>query len=191
MRLFTGTLFALALATLSIAQAQLDKPAPDEIVFTNGDKLEGHFVRATGAAVTFKSDILGDLTVDWKKVKELRTSAKVAVVRKGVMIRKNGETSSIPQGTLVMEDQKLQITAAPGQDDDDISSTVEVTLKDGRVLSQRITEFLGTPGRPLTGRDMQEKFRLLTQKYPAKQMDRIYERVQNLESEPNLEWLRV
>jgi hypothetical protein len=114
MRLFTGTLFALALATLSIAQAQLNKPAPDEIVFTNGDKLEGHFVRATGAAVTFKSDILGDLTVDWKKVKELRTSAKVAVVRKGVMIRKNGETSSIPQGTLVMEDQKLQITAAPG-----------------------------------------------------------------------------
>jgi hypothetical protein len=38
---------------------------------------------------------------------------------------------------------------------------------------------------------MQEKFRLLKQKYPAKQLDRIYERVQNLEAEPNLDWLRV
>jgi hypothetical protein len=113
MRIFTQML--VALATLSIAQAQTNKPAPDEIVFTNGDKLEGHFVRATGTAVTFKSDILGDLTVDWKKVKELRTSAKVAVVRKGVMIRKNGDTASIPQGTLAMEDQKLQITTTPGQ----------------------------------------------------------------------------
>src|SRR5277367_5922454 len=104
----------LVLATLTVAVAQTNKPAPDEIVFTNGDKLEGHFVRATGAAVTFKSDILGDLTVDWKKVKELRTSAKVAVVRNGVTIRKNGETASVPQGSLAMEDQKLQITAAPG-----------------------------------------------------------------------------
>ena len=83
----------LLLRCFPIAQAQTNKPAPDEIVFTNGDKLEGHFVRATGAAVTFKSDILGDLTVDWKKVKELRTSAKVAVVRKGVIIRKNGDTA--------------------------------------------------------------------------------------------------
>ncbi len=112
MRTLTSILLALATLTVTFAQT---KPAPDEIVFTNGDKLEGHFVRATGAAVTFKSDILGDLTVDWKKVKELRTSAKVAVVRKGVMIRKNGATADVPQGTLAMEDQKLQITPTPGQ----------------------------------------------------------------------------
>jgi 2-methylcitrate dehydratase PrpD len=97
-----------------------------------------------------------------------------------------------PRDAAIMDMAKrVKITAAPGQDDDDISSTVEVTLKDGRMWSQRVTEFLGTPGRPLTGRDMQEKFRLLTQKYPAKQMQRIYERVQNLEDEPNLDWLRV
>jgi hypothetical protein len=43
----------------------------------------------------------------------------------------------------------------------------------------------------LTGKEMREKFALLTQKYPAKQMERIYERVQNLEAEANLEWLHV
>jgi hypothetical protein len=104
----------LALAALTAAMAQTNKPEPDEIVFTNGDKLVGHFVRATGAQVTFKSDILGDLNIDWKKVKELKTSIKVAVIPKGVMMRKNGDTAKIPQGTLVVEDQKLQITPAGG-----------------------------------------------------------------------------
>jgi Protein of unknown function, DUF481 len=104
----------LALATLTLAVAQTNKPAPDEIVFTNGDKLVGHFVRATGTQVTFKSDILGDLTIDWKKVKELRTSVKVAVVPKSVTLREHGDTSNVAQGTLAMEDQKLQITPAAG-----------------------------------------------------------------------------
>lgn len=86
---------------------------------------------------------------------------------------------------------RVKITAVPGQDDDDISSTVAVTLKDGRVLTQRVTEFLGTPGRPLTGTDMREKFLLLTQKYPAQQMRRILERIEKIESEANLDWLSV
>jgi 2-methylcitrate dehydratase PrpD len=86
---------------------------------------------------------------------------------------------------------QVTVTVAPGQDADDISSTVAVTLKDGSVLTQRVTEFLGTPARPLTGRDMRQKFQLLTQKYPAKQMERLYERLENIEAEANLEWLRV
>ena len=73
----------------------------------------------------------------------------------------------------------------------DVAANVTVTLKDGRVLNQRVTEFLGTPARPLTGSDLREKFRLLTQKQPAAQMQRIYDRLQNLEAEANLDWLRV
>src|SRR5882762_2699291 len=86
---------------------------------------------------------------------------------------------------------QVRITAAPGQDADDISSTVTVTLKDARVLTQRATKFLGTPSRPLTGRDMQQKFLLLTQKYPAKQMERLFDWIENIEREANFEWLRV
>jgi 2-methylcitrate dehydratase PrpD len=86
---------------------------------------------------------------------------------------------------------QIKVTAAPGQEADDISSTVSVTLKDGRVLTQRVTEFLGTPSRPLTGRDMRQKFLLLTQKYPAKQMERLFDRLENIEAEANLDWLRV
>jgi Protein of unknown function, DUF481 len=111
MRLLTRYLFLLASCALACAQT----PAPDEIVFTNGDKLAGKFVKATGANVTFKSDALGDITVDWKKVKELHTSAEVAVVKKGVKLRKNGPTGDVPQGTLQEADQHFLIAPAPGQ----------------------------------------------------------------------------
>jgi len=86
---------------------------------------------------------------------------------------------------------QVKMTAIAGQAEDDIASTVTLTLKDGRVLTQRVTQFLGTPSRPLTGKEMHEKFRLLTQKYPLRQLDRIYDRLQNLESEANLDWLHI
>jgi 2-methylcitrate dehydratase PrpD len=85
----------------------------------------------------------------------------------------------------------VRVTAAPGQAADDVSSTVSVTLKDGRLLTQRVTEFLGTPARPLTGRDLRQKFLLLTQKYPAKPMERLLDRLQNIEAESNLDWVRA
>jgi hypothetical protein len=92
------------------------KPGPDEIVFVNGDRLAGHFVRATGANVVFKSDVLGDLTIDWKKVKQLHTTQKVAVIRKNVKLKKKKENvAAVPEGTLAMEDQKLQLTPTPPQ----------------------------------------------------------------------------
>lgn len=97
-----------------IAGAQATKPGPDTIVFTNGDKLAGTFVRSTGATVTFKSDVLGDLTIDWSKVKELQSTSKVAVIRKGVKFQRKKTPVDIPIGTLAMQDQNLQITAAPG-----------------------------------------------------------------------------
>jgi hypothetical protein len=93
--------------------AQPPAPGPDTIVFNNGDKLAGHFVSSSGSSLKFKSDMLGDLTVDWSKVKELHTSSKVAVIRKGVQLRKHSDTSSIPQGTLSMENQNVQVASPP------------------------------------------------------------------------------
>jgi hypothetical protein len=115
----------------------------DTIVFTNGDKLAGHFVRSTRSSVTFKSDALGDLTVDWSKVKELETSAKVAVIRKGVRLRKKEIPSDVPQGTLAMQDQKLQVTPAPGAPSQTIPvGDTEVVLDQG-AFQKAITR---TPG---------------------------------------------
>ena len=57
-------------------------PEPDVLVFTNGEKLIGHLVGSTGGSVTFKSDMAGEITVDWSKVKELHSSGKFAVAEK-------------------------------------------------------------------------------------------------------------
>jgi len=67
-------------------RAQTAKPGakqePDVLIFTDDEKLIGHLVRATGAAVTFKSDMAGEITVEWTKIKELRTRQPFAVVEK-------------------------------------------------------------------------------------------------------------
>jgi hypothetical protein len=85
------------------------KPDVDVLLFTDGERLTGHFVKSTGSSLTFKSDSLGDITVDWSKVKELQSSAKVAVIPKGVRLRKRADAANIPQGTLSVEDQQVHL----------------------------------------------------------------------------------
>src|SRR5579863_6558064 len=90
------------------------KPGPDVLLFTDGERLTGHFVKSSGSSLTFKSDALGDITVDWMKVKELETSAKVAVIPKGARIRKPDDAAGIPQGTLTVQDQQVHLAPLPG-----------------------------------------------------------------------------
>jgi hypothetical protein len=90
-----------------------DQPKPDVLLFTDGEKLTGQFVKSNGSSVTFKSDAIGEVSVDWKKVKELDSSVKVAVIPKGVRIRKPGDAEAIPKGTLVVEDQQVHLAAIP------------------------------------------------------------------------------
>src|SRR6476661_2130947 len=100
------------LASLSLT-AQTP-PEPDVLIFTDGEKLIGHLVGSTGASVTFKSDMAGEITVDWSKVKELHSSAKFAVAEKGIVFGKHDDLTKVPQGTVAVTDQKLQITPVNG-----------------------------------------------------------------------------
>ena len=72
-----------------------------------------------------------------------------------------------------------------------IASTVSVTLKDGRVLTLRVDSFKGTPEQPLSVEEMRDKFLLLTRHCDGKAMARLFERLQNLENEKNLDFVRV
>lgn len=103
------------IAAITLAPAILAQNGPDTILFTNGDKLSGHFVSATDKALMFKSDALGDITVDWSKVKELHTSSKVAVIPKGEKLSRHVAVASIPQGTLTVENNAVQLAVPPPQ----------------------------------------------------------------------------
>jgi hypothetical protein len=94
------------------ARAQAPKSAlePDVLVFTDGEKLIGHLVRTTGDKVTFKSDMAGEVTVEWKKIQELHSSQKYAVIRKGVELHRGDPGAQIPRGAIAVKDQKIEVT---------------------------------------------------------------------------------
>jgi 2-methylcitrate dehydratase PrpD len=59
------------------------------------------------------------------------------------------------------------------------------------VLARRVTDFRGTPERALDRAEMREKFLMLTRHCPPQEMDRMFDRLQNLEHETDLDWIRV
>ena len=102
--------FALSLS----AWAQAPPPAPDVVIFTDGETLSGKLLSATATAFTFQSDMIGSVTADWSKVKELHTAQAFTVIPKGVELKRNADTTGIPSGTLAAADQKITITPASG-----------------------------------------------------------------------------
>jgi 2-methylcitrate dehydratase PrpD len=72
-----------------------------------------------------------------------------------------------------------------------IASTVTVTLNDGRKLIRRVDSFKGTPEQPLDRAEMREKFLLLTRHCDRNAMERLFERLQNIEAERSLDWVEV
>ncbi len=84
-------------------------PGPDTLIFTDGEKLIGHLLRSTGNSVVFHSDMAGDVTADWSKIKELKSNQKFAVVEKGVKLRTNESDAKIPQGSVSLQDGNLLV----------------------------------------------------------------------------------
>ena len=72
-----------------------------------------------------------------------------------------------------------------------LTSNVEVVLKDGRVLRRRAEDFPGTPERPLDRAALRDKFLTLTRHCEREPMARMFERVQHIEDERNLDWIAV
>ncbi len=103
-------LFSLSL----VAWAQAPKAEPDVVIFTDGERLSGHLIGANSANFTFQSDMLGSITADWSKVKELHSSKTFAVIPKGVEFKRNADVSAVPEGTVAVADQKITVTPAAG-----------------------------------------------------------------------------
>jgi Protein of unknown function, DUF481 len=90
------------------------KPAPDVLIFTNGDQLTGKLDHSTGKTVTFSSDMAGDITVSWSKVKELRSQRQFVVLSKGEHFRWYA-TQDVPSGSITVENDKIQLQSPQGQ----------------------------------------------------------------------------
>jgi 2-methylcitrate dehydratase PrpD len=72
-----------------------------------------------------------------------------------------------------------------------LAADITVTLCDGRVLACRVADFKGTPTQPLARAEVRDKFLMLTRHCPADEMGEMFDRLQNLEHEPDLDWIGV
>jgi len=113
-------LFAISLPAAALmgqapaAKPPAEKPQPDVLVLKDDERLIGHLVRATGSSVVFKSDMLGEVTTDWSKIKELHTSGRYAVVEKNVKMGRHPDTSGVPKGSLDMAGGTVAVHTQPG-----------------------------------------------------------------------------
>ena len=89
-------------------QAQTAAAPPDVLVLSNGDTLHGKFVNAIDGKVTFHCDPLGDITLDWDKIKELHTSGDFAVFNKNEKYRERKALPLFPPAR-----SKWQISRSP------------------------------------------------------------------------------
>jgi hypothetical protein len=104
---------ALLLCSTGYAQAP-SKPEPDTLILVDGEKLIGHFIRSNGTGIRFKSDLAGEVTIDWSKVQELHTAKPFAVVSKNVRPGKKPAEAEIPQGPLNAREGQIEIATEAG-----------------------------------------------------------------------------
>lgn len=92
----------------SIAAGQT--PQKDVLIFKDGEKLIGHLEHSNGSTVVFKSDMAGEISIDWGKIQELHTADRFAIAEKGVKFGRHEHPGKIPQGTIAMSGQTLTVT---------------------------------------------------------------------------------
>ncbi len=105
-------LLAAGFVSAPALRAQAPKPAPDLLLFVNGEQLTGIVEKADAKSVTFKSLMAGEITVPWSNVKELRSSQTFALLKPNVKLTRKGALLEAPEGVLSAEakDKTVDLT---------------------------------------------------------------------------------
>jgi hypothetical protein len=97
------------------AQEPEEKPGVDVFIFTNGDQLTGTLKSEGDSTVVFHSDMTGDVNVDWKKIKSLKTGGKFAVITSGEKLRVGKPAPQVPLGTLSASNDQVSVAGVGGE----------------------------------------------------------------------------
>lgn len=101
---------ALASSLLAPALFAQDKPKPepDVVIFSNGDQLTGTVERGAGDSIVFKSDMAGEITIPYAKIKELRAHGAFALLRKDTKT----PTTAVQEGMVGYADSKVTLSSS-------------------------------------------------------------------------------
>ncbi len=89
------------------------KPAPDVLIFTDGEKLIGQLISATDTGLVFVSAIGFQVQAPWTSVKELHSEKRFAAIPKNIVYRKPGDEKLVPLGSIELADKALNVSDAP------------------------------------------------------------------------------
>jgi hypothetical protein len=103
--------FAVGLSPQALSQAA----GADVLILTNGDQLTGKLLREANGTVTFHSDMAGDLTFTWDKIKSIRTAQKFAVIQQGQHVSRKTSDADVAQGTVAIQNEEIQLETASGK----------------------------------------------------------------------------
>jgi Protein of unknown function, DUF481 len=137
LRLFLLTLPAVAALSSSMSLraqggAAAAAPASDVILFTNGDQLTGKLLREVGGSVTFHSDIAGDVTVTWDKIKSIKSGQQFAVIQQGQHISRKTPDADVAQGSVQVQDDQVAVSGTGG-------ATKDIPVKDAQYMIDETT----------------------------------------------------
>jgi hypothetical protein len=104
----------LALSVVSPHALSQAASAGDVLVLANGDQLTGKLVSEAEGKVTFHSDMAGDLSFTWDKIKSIHTSQKFAVIQQGQHVSLKTPDTDVAQGTVVIQDEKVEVNTGTG-----------------------------------------------------------------------------
>ncbi|HEY1806947.1 MAG TPA: DUF481 domain-containing protein [Acidobacteriaceae bacterium] len=97
------------------AEDKKPEPAPDTLVLQNGDTLHGKLVKEAGGTITFHTEALGDISVDWSKIKELHATEDFAVLSKTVKHRGKKSSQRLSTGPIDATDESVTVHPAAAQ----------------------------------------------------------------------------
>ena len=100
---------AAFLAAQTAPPAKSAPPQPDILILNDDEKLIGHLLGSNGPSVVFQSDLLGEITVDWSKIKELHASETFAVIGKEVKLERRRDVVAVPRGSIDVAGQTITV----------------------------------------------------------------------------------
>lgn len=89
------------------------KPSPDVLILVNGDRITGTMLHSAGEAVSFHSDILGDLQLQWKDIRELQTNTRMVILGRNTPA--HGRMAlNMPEGSISVAHQLITVHRLDG-----------------------------------------------------------------------------
>jgi hypothetical protein len=138
LRLLLLSLITVSFSQQVFAEGQAAKPAPDVVVFANGDQLTGTMERGAGDSITFKNDVVGEVTIPLGKIKELRSNGGFVIIKNGekvTRLSKQAGTISYANNAITESSSSGPIETVPVKElafiIDQATYTKEVTSNPG------------------------------------------------------------